>query len=64
MKVVCINNNGTGCGLCVGKIYTTISENKTCYIINDMGLEIPYLKERFRTLSKVREKKLNKIFEK
>ena len=80
MKVVCINNYeyyrldridlnnvllNKELDITTNKIYSIISENDHSYkVINDVGMMVSYMKERFKSLKEVREEKLNKIFEK
>jgi hypothetical protein len=66
MKVKCINNNE--CDyiyyLTIGKIYDVIYESIYDYkITNDDGYENKYHKELFKSLSKIRIEKINKLLD-
>jgi hypothetical protein len=74
-RVVCINNIA-GVGLRSYKLNVTVDKwydvieydddgrfSSTCWIINDSGEKARYTKKYFKTLSELREEKLNIIFE-
>jgi hypothetical protein len=68
MKVVCvknINEEGEKLSLTLGKVYFTKSSmnNTTLDVINDKGIIITYLSDRFKDLSEVRSERIDKILE-
>ena len=61
MKVVCIKNNGLY-DLTIGKPYVVIKETMMSYvIISDHKFENWYFKEYFKTLSEIRNEKIDKL---
>ena len=64
MKVKCIKNGGFLNLLTVGKTYEVIGKVNYSYeIMNDNGFENWYRIEWFRTLSEIRNEKINKLLE-
>jgi hypothetical protein len=61
MKVVCINNKGFT-NLTISKTYEAIVEDDYCYrIISDYGNEYRYPKSYFKSLSEIRNEKIDKL---
>ena len=65
MKVKCIDNsNGWEWRLTIDKIYNVIEEKHYRYwIINDDGYKNWYPKDRFKSLSEIRNETINKLLE-
>ena len=65
MKVVCINNYNSECAcfyeLMIDKIYEAVDHYDGFYIINDVGENWYYEKKYFKTLSEIRNYKINKL---
>ena len=62
MKVKCIDNNGYETRLTISKTYKVIKEDNCNYaIINDTGYASLFLKKYFKTLSEIRNKKIDKL---
>jgi hypothetical protein len=61
-KVVCINNKGFEKWLTIGKHYEILEEwEYDYYIINDINWHGWYFKEWFKTLSEIRNEKIDKL---
>ena len=62
MKVQCIRNGEREKYLTIGKIYYVIDEDADEYlIIDDDDDEWPYIKQRFKPLSEIRNESINKL---
>lgn len=62
MKIVCIDNSNRGFGITLYKIYDVVRESNWHFsIINDVGENYDYLKNRFKTLEEIREERINTI---
>jgi hypothetical protein len=64
MKVKCIDEDWFG--ITADKTYEVIKEdnNTGCYIImNNFGDKLSYIKECFKTISEIRNEKINKLLE-
>ena len=63
--VVCINNideTNKVLNLTIGKIYEDVGSGVfTTDVINDLGNEVAYMKDRFIDLSEVRNEKIDKL---
>lgn len=62
MKVVCIDNSGSGCTLIKYKIYDVLEERNGHYAIDDKSGN-GWLKTRFKTLEDIRNEKLNLLID-
>ena len=64
MKVKCINNGKEWRDITISKTYEVIDINQFGYlIINDCGHKLRYEKECFKTLSEIRNEKIDKLLE-
>ena len=64
MKIKCIDNDDYWLNLTIDKIYEVIAESSSGYkIINDLGEENWYRKEWFKTISEMRNDKINRLLE-
>ena len=64
MKVKCIENHNYLFNITIGKTYEVINIYDNGYdIVNDEGGYWCYSKEYFRTLSEIRNEKINKLLE-
>ena len=64
MKVKCFKQDIFD-KLTIGKTYDVIKidDDGNYYIIDDIGYELRYLKEHFKSLSEIRNEKINKLLE-
>jgi hypothetical protein len=64
MKVKCINNDDYSYYLTIGKIYDVIYFNSIGYkIFNDVDYSGLYPKKLFKSLSEIRNEKIDKLLE-
>jgi hypothetical protein len=64
MKVVCIDNDNDWFYLTIGKVYEVIIVSDFGYIlINDISIKCNYRKEYFKTLSEIRNEKIDKLLD-
>jgi hypothetical protein len=66
MKVVCINDNDGWCNLTIGKTYEVyevikIYEPRAYAIINDENIEEWFPKQWFKTVSEIRNDKIDRL---
>jgi hypothetical protein len=62
MRVKCLKNNCTW--LTIGKIYDVIKEDEFCYwITDDIGRYDWYPMNLFKSLSEIRNEKINKLLD-